>query len=29
MKINKTVVNWLKDHIMAHDKEFAAYYKAR
>ncbi|MDR0882851.1 MAG: bacteriohemerythrin [Candidatus Adiutrix sp.] len=27
MEINKVVVGWLKDHIMRHDKEFAAYYK--
>ncbi|MDR1535605.1 MAG: hemerythrin family protein [Planctomycetota bacterium] len=29
LKINNTVVNWLKDHIMVHDKEFATYYKNR
>jgi len=28
MEINKTVVGWLKDHILVHDKEFAAYYKS-
>jgi hemerythrin-like metal-binding protein len=27
MEINKTVVGWLKDHILVHDKEFAVYYK--
>ncbi|MDR1519830.1 MAG: bacteriohemerythrin [Planctomycetota bacterium] len=29
MKINKTVIAWLKEHIMVHDKEFANYYKSR
>lgn len=29
IKINNTVVGWLKDHIMVHDKEFAAFYKTR
>ena len=28
LKINKTVVDWLKSHIMVHDKEFAKYYKS-
>jgi hemerythrin len=28
-KINKTVFDWLKNHIMVHDKDFGAYYKAR
>jgi hemerythrin-like metal-binding protein len=28
LKINKTVVDWLKSHIMIQDKDFAAYYKA-
>ena len=28
MEINKTVVGWLRDHIMVHDKEFAAYRKS-
>jgi hemerythrin len=27
IKINKTVIDWLKSHIMVHDKEFAAYHK--
>lgn len=27
LKINKTLVDWLNNHIMMHDKEFAAYYK--
>jgi hemerythrin len=27
MKINNTVVNWLKDHIMREDKNFAAFFK--
>ncbi len=27
MKISQTALNWLKDHIRVHDKEFAAYYK--
>lgn len=27
MEINKSVVGWLKDHIMVRDKEFAVYYK--
>jgi hemerythrin len=26
--INKTLVGWLKDHIMKHDKEFSDYYKS-
>ncbi|MDR3231937.1 MAG: bacteriohemerythrin [Synergistaceae bacterium] len=26
MAINKSVVGWLKDHILVHDKEFATYY---
>ena len=25
--INKTVLGWLREHIMTHDKEFASYYK--
>jgi hemerythrin-like metal-binding protein len=29
LEINKTVAGWLKDHIMVHDKEFAAYLKSR
>ena len=29
LKINKTVGDWLRNHIMAHDKEFADYYNAR
>jgi hemerythrin len=28
MNINRVVVDWLKSHIMVHDKEFAAYYKS-
>ena len=28
LKVNKTVADWLKDHIMVHDKEFARYYKS-
>ena len=28
MEINKTVVRWLKDHIMVHDKEYATYCKS-
>jgi hemerythrin len=28
LKINKTVVDWLKNHIMIQDKDFATYYKA-
>ncbi len=27
MEINNVVIGWLKEHIMVHDKEFAAYYK--
>lgn len=27
IELHKTVVGWLKDHIMIHDKEFAEYYK--
>lgn len=26
-EINRTVINWLKDHIMGPDKDFAAYYR--
>jgi len=26
--VNKTVIGWLKDHIMLHDKEYAAYFKS-
>jgi hemerythrin-like metal-binding protein len=29
IKINKTFNDWLMNHIMVHDKEFAAYYKAQ
>jgi hemerythrin len=29
IEINKNVVGWLKDHILVHDKEFAAYCKSR
>jgi hemerythrin len=29
MNINKAVITWLKDHIMVHDKEFAAYYQTK
>jgi hemerythrin len=28
LKINKTVVDWLKSHIMVQDKDFAVYYKS-
>jgi hemerythrin len=28
MNINRVVVDWLKGHIMVHDKEFANYYKS-
>lgn len=28
MEINHIAVGWLKEHIMVHDKEFSAYYKA-
>ncbi len=28
MEINKAVMNWLRQHIMVHDKEFAEYYKS-
>ncbi|MDR2175809.1 MAG: hemerythrin family protein [Synergistaceae bacterium] len=28
LRINKTVVDWLKHHIMVQDKDFAAYYKS-
>jgi hemerythrin-like metal-binding protein len=28
-KINKAVFDWLKSHILVHDKEFATYYKSR
>jgi hemerythrin len=27
LKINRAVSDWLKNHIMIHDKEFATYYK--
>ena len=27
MTINSTVVEWLRDHIMVHDRRFAEYYK--
>jgi hemerythrin len=27
--INKAVFDWLKNHIMVHDKEFAVYYKTQ
>jgi len=26
-EINRTVIRWLKDHIMVHDKEFAVFYR--
>jgi hemerythrin len=29
LSINSTVVAWLRDHIMKHDKEFANYYLAK
>ncbi|MDR2725175.1 MAG: hemerythrin family protein [Candidatus Adiutrix sp.] len=29
MEINRTVVGWLKEHIMTHDREFADYYKQK
>jgi hemerythrin len=29
IKLNHAVVNWLKDHIMIHDKDFATYYKTK
>jgi hemerythrin len=29
LKINKTVADWLKNHILVHDKEFAAYFKTQ
>jgi len=28
LKINKIISEWLRNHIMVHDKEFAVYYKA-
>lgn len=28
MAINKTVIGWLKDHIMVQDKDFARFYKS-
>jgi len=28
MEINKTVVRWMKDHIIVHDKEYAVYCKS-
>lgn len=28
LEINKTVVDWLKNHILVHDREFAQYYNA-
>ncbi|MDR1651202.1 MAG: bacteriohemerythrin [Synergistaceae bacterium] len=28
MAVNKSVVGWLKEHILVHDKEFAEYYRA-
>lgn len=28
-KIGKVVVDWLKQHIMVHDQEFAKYYKSK
>ncbi|MDR3279280.1 MAG: hemerythrin family protein [Synergistaceae bacterium] len=28
MEINKSVAGWLKEHILVHDREFAAYYKS-
>jgi hemerythrin len=29
IEVNKTIAGWLKDHIMVHDKEYAAFYKAK
>jgi hemerythrin len=29
LAINKTVIDWLKTHILVHDREFAEYYKSR
>jgi hemerythrin len=29
LSINTAVINWLKEHIMQHDKEFAVYYIAK
>ena len=29
IKLNNATMNWLKDHIMIHDREFANYYKTR
>jgi len=29
LKINKIASEWLRNHIMVHDKEFAAYYKTQ
>jgi len=29
LEINRTVVGWLKEHIMVHDREFADYYKKK
>ena len=29
LKINKTFSDWLTNHIMVHDKEFATYYNAK
>ena len=28
MKVTKTIMDWLKEHIRGHDKEFAQYYKS-
>ncbi|MDR3354266.1 MAG: hemerythrin family protein [Synergistaceae bacterium] len=29
MAVNKSVVGWLKEHILIHDKEFAEFYKKK
>ncbi|MDR3204462.1 MAG: bacteriohemerythrin [Deltaproteobacteria bacterium] len=29
LNVNSTVLNWLKDHIMVHDKEFSTFYLSR
>lgn len=29
LEINKTVVGWLKNHILVHDREFSQYYNSR
>lgn len=28
MEVNRVVVDWLKNHILVHDKEFAQYYRS-